>query len=96
MPTAEVVSVSSKGQIVIPASMRRDLGIEAGDRLFAWSDGNSLLLKRVRVPGQEEFDAWLEDAQVWARESGLTEEDIPGIIAEVRAKIRAEKAEAAA
>lgn len=34
------VTVSERGQIVIPAQARRDLGIEAGDKLLVLGDPN--------------------------------------------------------
>ena len=39
------ITVSSKGQIVIPAAIREELGIEAGTRVAIRRDGPELILK---------------------------------------------------
>jgi len=44
----ETVTVSSKGQVTIPAGLRRELGIMQGERLIAFREGKAL--KMVPVP----------------------------------------------
>lgn len=39
------VTVSSKGQLVIPAALRQELGIEPGTRIAVRRDGAELVLK---------------------------------------------------
>jgi antitoxin PrlF len=43
-----IVTVSSKGQIVLPASVRRRLGLNAGARLELIDEPSSLRLKVLR------------------------------------------------
>lgn len=38
--------MGSQGRVVIPAELRRELGIEAGDDLLAWTEGDRLVLER--------------------------------------------------
>lgn len=47
MQVEEVVSVSSKGQIVLPKKIRRRLGIEPGRKLLVASDEDSILLRKL-------------------------------------------------
>ena len=42
------VKVSKKHQIAVPAAVRRQLGIRAGDRLRVEIDGSSMILRRER------------------------------------------------
>jgi len=42
-----VVRISSKGQIVIPAKLRKELGLEVGDRLIVDRRENAIILKPV-------------------------------------------------
>ncbi len=42
-----VVRISSKGQIVIPAKLRKELGLEVGDRLIVDRKENAIILKPV-------------------------------------------------
>lgn len=41
-----VVSVSSKGQVVIPERMRKSLGIKAGSRLVFLEKEDSIMIKK--------------------------------------------------
>ena len=86
--SVDVLTVSSKGQIVLPAPVRKALSINTGEKLVAYSTDDSILLKKLELPKEDEFKKWLDDAQSWAAQSGLTEDDLPAIIAEVRAKKR--------
>lgn len=84
--SVDVLTVSSKGQIVLPAPVRKALSIATGEKLIAYSTGDSILLKKLELPKEEEFRKWLDDAQDWAAQSGLTEDDVTAIISEVRAR----------
>lgn len=86
--SVDVLTVSSKGQIVLPAPVRKALSIAEGEKLVAYSNGDTILLKKLELPKEDEFRKWLDDAQEWAAQSGLTEDDIPAIISEVRARKR--------
>ena len=39
MNTVEITSSSTKGQVVIPSKIRKQLGIKAGTKLIAITDG---------------------------------------------------------
>ena len=45
---AESAKVSSKGQLVIPAKLREELGFRAGVRVFFTKNGNGLLIEPSR------------------------------------------------
>ena len=44
-----MVTVGSRGRVVIPANVRRDLGIETGDQLNLTVDDNRLVLESRRA-----------------------------------------------
>jgi AbrB family looped-hinge helix DNA binding protein len=46
MTIIKEITLSSKGQIVIPADLREALGLEPGDRLLIRQDGQTLRLER--------------------------------------------------
>ena len=87
--TVDVLTVSSKGQIVLPAPIRNALSIAAGDKLTAYASDGAILLKPLKMPAKSEFQAWMEEMQAYAAEVGLTESDIEQAISEVRAERRA-------
>ena len=84
--SVEVLTVSSKGQLVLPASMRRSLSIEPGTKLAAYTSDDFIMLKVLRLPDSDDFKAKLDEARSWAASVGYTEEDADEIIKSVRAE----------
>ena len=80
----EVTAVSSKGQVVLPKSIRDSLALTPGAKLMVLSDGENILLKPIRKPDLEEFRAMMDSAAKWASDAGMTEDDISEAIAAVR------------
>lgn len=80
----QVLTVSSKGQISLPVSIRRSLSIEAGDKLVAYTSGDVIMLKTLKLPSVEEFEESLEKAQEWAASVGYKEKDVNDVIKSVR------------
>ena len=76
----DVLTVSSKGQIVLPASIRKTMSIGIGDKLAAYASDDFIILKVLRMPTAEEFKAKLDEAQAWASSVGYTEAEVNDII----------------
>ena len=85
MPNTNRAVLSSEGDMT--SFTIGDLSIRF--KLAAYSTGDSILLKKVELPKEEEFKRWLDEAQEWAERSGLSGDDVLAIIAEVRARKRA-------
>jgi AbrB family looped-hinge helix DNA binding protein len=47
MSEVDVVTVSSRGQVSIPAEVRRKIGLEGGEKLLVVSQDDNILLKKV-------------------------------------------------
>lgn len=86
--SVEVLTVSSKGQVVLPVSMRNLLDIQPGDKLAAYATDDLIMLKVLRLPAQDEFRARLDEAQAWAASVGYAEADVSDIVKRVRRKNR--------
>ena len=84
----QVVTVSSKGQISLPVSICERLSIDAGDKLVAYTTGDVIMLKTLKIPSAEEFESSLDEAQEWAASVGYVENDINDIIKSSRRKKR--------
>jgi AbrB family looped-hinge helix DNA binding protein len=82
----EVLSVSSKGQVVLPAKLRKRLSIQNGDHLAVYTSGDVIMLKKIEVPREEDFKSHLDEAQAWAKSVGYQESDVDGVIAAVRSR----------
>ncbi len=80
----QVVTVSSKGQISLPVAIRKELSIDAGDKLVAYASGDVIMLKIVKLPTVTEFEETLKKTQSWAASVGYKEEDVNDIIKSVR------------
>ncbi len=85
----QVLTVSSKGQIALPVSLRKMLSIDTGDKLVAYTSGDVIMLKVLKLPTAEEFEESLKEAQSWAASAGYQESDVEGIIKSARKKKRA-------
>lgn len=86
MSNLAITKMSSKGQVVIPEQIRKQLGLKPGTQFVVVGDGDVIVLKAISTPSMEEFDALLSEARKKAREAGLKRSDISTAIAEVRAK----------
>lgn len=84
----DVLTVSSKGQVVLPANIRKRLSIESGDKLAAYASGDVILLKRIKMPAEDEFTQILDEAQEWASSVGYQESDVNDIIKSARKRKR--------
>lgn len=80
----QVLTVSSKGQISLPIAIRKSLSIDTGDKLVAYTSGDVIMLKVLKLPTAEEFEASMDRAQEWASSVGYAEEDVNDIIKSVR------------
>ena len=66
----EVLTVSSRGQITLPAEMRRHLGIEPGGAVIVEDCGGELRLKPAAVLEVELYSD--TQIQAWDRDDELT------------------------
>ena len=82
--TIDVLSVSSKGQIVLPIEMRKKLDIGTGAKLAAYALGDMILLKPIDIPTDTDFRKSLDEAAMWAKEAGYEESDVNDIIKSYR------------
>lgn len=81
---AQILTVSSKGQISLPINIRKRLSIDTGDKLVAYTFGDVIMLKTLKLPSLEEFESSLDEAQAWASSVGYEEADVNDIIKSVR------------
>ena len=84
----EVLTVSSKGQVVLPADMRKKLSIGSGAKLAVYASGDVIILKPITIPTEKDFAKKLDEAKEWAASVGYRESDVNDIIKDVRRKKR--------
>ena len=85
MSEIEMVTVSSRGQVSIPAEVRRELGLEKGSKLLVVAEGENILLKKI---DGSMLDKSLEEIlqPMWdqAEDAGLSKEDAEELVHESR------------
>ena len=86
METLATTRMSSKGQIVIPESIRKRLDLKEGAQFLVVGDADVVILKIVTPPDMNEFDALIKQARKQAKEAGLKQTDIKSAIAKARGK----------
>jgi antitoxin PrlF len=60
----EIATVTAKGQITIPSSLRERYEIGEGDRLLAVPTEHGIVLKKIELPSIEEFRERVEEREV--------------------------------
>jgi AbrB family looped-hinge helix DNA binding protein len=75
--------LSSKGQVVIPEEIRKDLGLSEGDQFLVIGEGDAVILKTITPPKLEEFNKLLGQAHAAAKRAGI-KADLKSAIAKVR------------
>jgi len=78
--------MSSRGQVVIPESVRSAMGLQPGSKFVVLWHDDVVMLKVILPPSLEEFTILQKRLQQQAREKGLKRKDIDKAIAEARRK----------
>jgi AbrB family looped-hinge helix DNA binding protein len=84
MASYATTRLSSKGQVVIPEQIRKDLGLSEGDQFVVIGEGDSVILKTITPPRIEEFNKLLSQARSAAKKAGIKKADLKSTIAKVR------------
>jgi AbrB family looped-hinge helix DNA binding protein len=46
----EVTTISEKGQVVIPHSIRKELGIKPKNKFLVYGKGDTIIMKKLQLP----------------------------------------------
>ncbi len=80
-----MTKVSSKGQVVIPSSVRKEAGIDEGDQLAVYTDGSIIYIKKVdSMKLKRDFQRLSRELSAKASKLGITPEDVQEAVDEVR------------
>ena len=84
MKTVATTRMSSKGQVVIPESVRKDLGLRPGEQFVVVGQGDVVILKTLAAPDTKQFDGLVRKARQDARRAGLTKSHVHQAMRRVR------------
>ncbi len=86
MPNVATTRMSSKGQVVIPEEIRKQLRLKAGSQFVVMGKDDVVILKAISPPAMEEFDTLITAARKGAKQAGMKRSDVVGAIARVRGR----------
>jgi AbrB family looped-hinge helix DNA binding protein len=86
METLATTRMSSKGQVVIPESIRKRLDLKAGAQFLVVGDEDVVILKVVTPPNMNEFDDLIKQARKQAKKAGLKSKDISSAVTNARSR----------
>ena len=82
----EITKLGERGQVVIPQEFRKSMGLHIGEKFIVIERGDMLVLKRIKAPAMEEFDAMIAKSHAHAKKQGLTEKDLQEAVKRARAQ----------
>ena len=80
----DTTRMSSKGQVVIPETVRNRLGLKPGAQFVVMGDRDVVIFKTIAAPARHEFAAIAAKARRQAREAGLHVSDVARAVRKVR------------
>jgi AbrB family looped-hinge helix DNA binding protein len=83
MVEASTTKVSSKGQVVIPANVRKAASLKKGEKILAIAIDDMVVLKKII---DKSFEETMKPVWTKVRQMGLSEEDINVLIDQARTK----------
>ena len=85
----DVLTLSTKGQLVLPNALRKNMSLSSGDKLVAYWTNGAIVLKKLELPSEGDFEKEIDKTVRFAEETGIKERDIADTIKECRAEKRA-------
>lgn len=86
MENVEITSVSSRGQIVIPQSLRNRMKIREGEKFVVIGEDNTIVLKKLEMPSFSGIDKLLKKTREFAKNKEMKESDVEEAIKQSRKK----------
>jgi AbrB family looped-hinge helix DNA binding protein len=86
MENVEITSVSSRGQVVIPQSLRNRMKIHEGEKFVVIGENNTIVLKKLEVPSFSGIDKLLKKTREFAKGKGIRESDVEEAVKRTRKK----------
>ena len=84
MESLATTRMSSKGQIVIPESIRKRLNLKEGAQFIVLGEDDVVILKAITSPSMDAFDTLVKEARRQAKDAGLERADIEKAVSKAR------------
>jgi len=76
--------MSSKGQIVIPEKIRKQLNLKEGTQFVVVGEKDVVMLKTITAPEMGDFDDLIRQARTQAKLAGLKKSDLADAVNKAR------------
>ena len=86
MANISTTKMSSKGQVVIPENIRKQLNLKAGAQFIVVGEKDVVILKNIATPSLDEFGALIAEARKMGKKVGIKTSDIKDAILKARGK----------
>jgi len=86
MENVEITSVSSRGQVVIPQSLRNRMKIHTGEKFVVVGEDNTIILKKLEMSSFKGIDKLLKKTRDFTKKKGIKTADVEKAIKHVRRK----------
>lgn len=81
----DVTKLSQKGQVVIPNTVRRELGLKEGMKFLVMGVGDTIVLRRLELSQEKiRLKTLLQESRKKAQKSGFTGREIEELIQKTR------------
>ena len=84
MPNLAITKMSSKGRVMIPEGIRKNLGLEAGAQFIVISAKDVVILKALTTSWVRDLDVLIANARRRADNAAVKRFVVAGAIAKVR------------
>ena len=88
MTNVSTTKMSSKGQVVIPENIRKQLDLKAGAQFVVVCEKDVVILKNITPPSLDEFDNLIAEARKEGKQAGIRRSDIGDAILKARGKMK--------
>lgn len=89
---ARIVKMSKKGQVVIPAGIRRRAGLGEADQFLVFGKGDTVVFKKIDEPVLErQFEEIAGPLRERVEEVGMSREDVEEVVHAYREEKREEE-----
>jgi AbrB family looped-hinge helix DNA binding protein len=86
MNTLATTRMSSKGQIVIPDAIRKQMNLKPGVEFIVLGEDDVVILKTITAPRMDEFDGLIKQARQQAKLAGLKRAEISAALSSARGR----------
>jgi AbrB family looped-hinge helix DNA binding protein len=84
MANVSTTKMSSKGQVVIPENIRKQLNLKVGAQFVVVGEKDVVILKNISPPSLDEFGDLIAEARKKGKQAGIKKHDISDAILKVR------------